>query len=386
MLHYKMWKDEIWYPSDGNMRDLIYALWEFGTDFQHDLNTIRNIRNRYVHGGKISSLDSKSFDKVIGDYIVYLEKENLQTDGKSNTTTIQEEIKSEKSMNEILIIDNSNIRIEIIKNFPNGMRFDYVKFAKNQLVNFAAAEKYIVGSKRAENEGDSFWKTLEGKGFRVKTFNRTNSEKGVDTELVMIGSDAMQNKEPGRLILMSGDKDMEPLIRRAHESGWKTEVWTWSKSINSEYAFDGIIDKVNYLDAYQDEYLYRATEDHQNKEYLGGYRERQSNTAEVQDEYKKTQSSNANQDEYTKRQSSKKEYQKADKTDGGEPDKAADAIGGAIAGGIGIAAVGVAAVALAPVEVPLIAAAAVLGGAGAVIGGIAGWHGRIRVSDNKNKK
>lgn len=257
-------------------------------------------------------------------------------------------------MKEILIIDNSNVYVGMRKQeYPfHKERFDYPKFASQHLQDGNSTEKIIVGSRKFEGEGDGFWNMLRSKGFNTKIFERTYGEKEVDTEIIALGLDAIRDKEPGRFILMSGDKDMGPLIGRAHDAGWKTEIWTWRSHISSEYAYSEIIDKVNYLDDYADELVFHEpTEENPFKEYLGDYK---------------------------KRMSSKKNYgnsdsQKSQHTDEKTSDDSmAGAVGG-VAAGIGVAAVGVAAVALAPVEVSLIASAAVLGGAGALIGGVAGF-------------
>jgi uncharacterized LabA/DUF88 family protein len=266
-------------------------------------------------------------------------------------------------MKEVLIIDDSNVYIGMRKQeYPfHKERFDYPKFARQHLKDEKSAEKIIVGSRKFEGEGDRFWNMLRNKGFKTKIFERAYGEKEVDTEIIALGLDAIRDKEPGRFILMSGDKDMGPLIGRAHDAGWKTEIWTWENGINSGYAFNEIIYKVNYIDDYADELVFHEpTEEEPFKEYLG---------------------------EYKKRTSSKKEDQTSDShksqsTDEKSNDGTAEAIGGGVAAGIGVAALGVAAVALAPVEVPLIAAAAVLGGAGALIGGVAGFFTK---KGNNNK-
>ena len=119
---------------------------------------------------------------------------------------------------------------------------------------------------------------MRKKGFTVTTFERTkHGEKAVDTELVAQGLDALNNyHEPGRLVLMSGDSDMLPLVQRAHTKGWEVIVWTWKDSINPNYAQSESIDSVKFIDDIQDEYVFfEPTEDNPLRETLGQRKHRE---------------------------------------------------------------------------------------------------------------
>ena len=87
----------------------------------------------------------------------------------------------------------------------------------------------IVGSRPLPD--DSLWKDLEELGFKVKVFDRVrNKEKGVDIELAGFISDAIQDyKRPGILVLIAGDGDYGPTLRRALERGWIVEIWFWKE-------------------------------------------------------------------------------------------------------------------------------------------------------------
>ena len=141
-------------------------------------------------------------------------------------------------MADILLIDNSNIFVGLNRFSTSNssrlpVRFDYIKFTKIFFDNEKQVEKILVGSTPPPN--DNFWSFMIKKGFKVTTFERTiNGEKAVDTELVAQGLDAINNyNKPGRLVLMSGDSDMLPLVQRAHDKGWEVIVWTWKDSINT---------------------------------------------------------------------------------------------------------------------------------------------------------
>lgn len=186
-------------------------------------------------------------------------------------------------MTDILLIDNSNIFIGLNK-FSKldsifsrlRVRFDYIGFTKLLFDNEKQVEKILVGSTPPPT--DNFWMLMRKKGFTVTTFERTkHGEKAVDTELVAQGLDALNNyHEPGRLVLMSGDSDMLPLVQRAHTKGWEVIVWTWKDSINPNYAQSESIDSVKFIDDIQDEYVFfEPTEDNPLRETLGQRKHRE---------------------------------------------------------------------------------------------------------------
>ena len=179
------------------------------------------------------------------------------------------------TMADILLIDNSNIFVGLNRFSTSNssrlpVRFDYIKFTKIFFDNEKQVEKILVGSTPPPN--DNFWTFMTKKGFKVTTFERTiNGEKAVDTELVAQGLDAINNyNKPGRLVLMSGDSDMLPLVQRAHDKGWEVIVWTWKDSINTSYKKSAYIDSVLFIDDIQDDYVFfEPTENHGYRETLG---------------------------------------------------------------------------------------------------------------------
>lgn len=181
------------------------------------------------------------------------------------------------TMVDILLIDNSNIFIGLNRfSTPSSsfsrlpVRFDYIKFTKTFCDNDKLVEKILVGSTPPPN--DNFWLFMINKGFTVETFERTpNGEKAVDTELVAQGLDAINNYDiPGRLVLMSGDSDMLPLVQRAHDKGWEVIIWTWKDSITTSYKKSAYIDSVLFIDDIQDDYVFfEPTEGIAYRETLG---------------------------------------------------------------------------------------------------------------------
>ena len=192
-------------------------------------------------------------------------------------------------MVDILLIDNSNIFIGLNRFYTSNanssrlrVRFDYIKFTKIFFDNKKQVEKILVGSTPPPN--DNFWSFMIKKGFKVTTFERTiNGEKAVDTELVAQGLDAINNYDiPGRLVLMSGDSDMLPLVQRAHDKGWEVIIWTWKDSITTSYKKSAYIDSVLFIDDIQDDYVFfEPTEDIAYRETLGQrvYREEEERLA-----------------------------------------------------------------------------------------------------------
>lgn len=170
---------------------------------------------------------------------------------------------------DLLLIDNSNIFIGLNR-FDYGARIDYIKFVKEHTGN-ANQRKVLAGSTPPPN--DSFWKTMENNGFEVYTYKRTKSgEKGVDGKILVEGMEHIsETKNPGELIIMSGDLDMRSLIEKAYSRKWKIILWSWKDSINSEYVSGDLswcVKEIHYLDDVADEVVY-FNDGTYPKEYLG---------------------------------------------------------------------------------------------------------------------
>ena len=135
---------------------------------------------------------------------------------------------------DLLLIDNSNIFIEVKNLVGQDGRFDYDKFVKNY-INSKNQKKILVGSTPPKSDG--FWSTMKSKGFEVHTYERKlNGEKAVDTGIVTEGAFYIAQQEcPGILNILSGDFDMFPLIKKAIEQNWQIVLWSWKDSLSNEY-------------------------------------------------------------------------------------------------------------------------------------------------------
>ncbi len=80
---------------------------------------------------------------------------------------------------------------------------------------------------------DSVWQRIKEHGYDVTLFKRNifNKEKGLDMQL---GIDviilAMRVKPPGIIVLVAGDADYEPVVKKVRSMGWEVEVWYWNNA------------------------------------------------------------------------------------------------------------------------------------------------------------
>ena len=173
---------------------------------------------------------------------------------------------------DLLLIDNSNIFIEVKNLVGQDGRFDYDKFVKNY-INSKNQKKILVGSTPPKSDG--FWSTMKSKGFEVHTYERKlNGEKAVDTGIVTEGAFYIAQQEcPGILNILSGDFDMFPLIKKAIEQNWQIVLWSWKDSLSNEY-LDVKEITIKYLDDVAEDLIYfnRDIDGYYEKEY---FRERE---------------------------------------------------------------------------------------------------------------
>ena len=182
---------------------------------------------------------------------------------------------------DLLLIDNSNIFIEVKNLVGQDGRFDYDKFVKNY-INSKNQKKILVGSTPPKSDG--FWSTMKSKGFEVHTYERKlNGEKAVDTGIVTEGAFYIAQQEcPGILNILSGDFDMFPLIKKAIEQNWQIVLWSWKDSLSNEY-LDVKEITIKYLDDVAEDLIYfnRDIDGYYEKEY---FREREIRLAREKQE------------------------------------------------------------------------------------------------------
>ncbi|CAG8551634.1 2792_t:CDS:2 [Diversispora eburnea] len=150
-----------------------------------------------------------------------------------------------------VFIDNSNIFIEgkysiaesehlgtydIIrrKRCLNNFHIDYGQL----LVTILNGRKLggtpiIFGSHPLPN--DTLWRRAREQGYTVQVYERNsrNQEKIVDIALAYAMSEAILTKDPGTLVLVSGDGNYLPVINSAIKHKWMVETWFWIKGIST---------------------------------------------------------------------------------------------------------------------------------------------------------
>ena len=182
---------------------------------------------------------------------------------------------------DLLLIDNSNIFIEVKNLVGQDGRFDYDKFVK-KYTNFKNQKKILVGSTPPKRDG--FWSTMKSKGFDVYTYERKqNGEKAVDSKIIAKGvSFIVQQDHSATLNLLSGDFDMFPLIEEALEKNWIINLWSWKDSLSNEY-LDVKEITIKYLDDVAKDLIYfnRDIDGYYEKEY---FREREIRLAREKQE------------------------------------------------------------------------------------------------------
>ena len=182
---------------------------------------------------------------------------------------------------DLLLIDNSNIFIEVKNLVGQDGRFDYDKFVKNY-INSKNQKKILVGSTPPKSDG--FWSTMKSKGFDVYTYERKqNGEKAVDSKIIAKGvSFIVQQDHSATLNLLSGDFDMFPLIKKAIEQNWQIVLWSWKDSLSNEY-LDVKEITIKYLDDVAKDLIYfnRDIDGYYEKEY---FREREIRLAREKQE------------------------------------------------------------------------------------------------------
>ena len=182
---------------------------------------------------------------------------------------------------DLLLIDNSNIFIEVKNLVGQDGRFDYDKVVK-KYTNFKNQKKILVGSTPPKSDG--FWSTMKSKGFDVYTYERKqNGEKAVDSKIIAKGvSFIVQQDHSATLNLLSGDFDMFPLIEEALEKNWIINLWSWKDSLSNEY-LDVKEITIKYLDDVAKDLIYfnRDIDGYYEKEY---FREREIRLAREKQE------------------------------------------------------------------------------------------------------
>ncbi|CAG8436480.1 4151_t:CDS:2, partial [Funneliformis mosseae] len=79
-----------------------------------------------------------------------------------------------------------------------------------------------------------FWDKIKSQGFVVHPIKKKpimTREKRVDMQLATRGEQILEERNPGILVIVTGDSGFKPLIRSAMKKGWKVEIWFLSFGI-----------------------------------------------------------------------------------------------------------------------------------------------------------
>ena len=129
-----------------------------------------------------------------------------------------------------VFVDDQNLFWGIVnQDYGKGFRIDF-----GQLLLAAARDTKgiarMVGSAYIAGvipDDDSFWRIAENRGFQVRRgfLGRQNRSKQDDAYLITDMVSTLYEKEgPATIVLMAGDADYAPPLKRALERGWRTEV------------------------------------------------------------------------------------------------------------------------------------------------------------------
>lgn len=144
-------------------------------------------------------------------------------------------------------VDNSNFFIEgqRLAAVESGMALDLSDAFERRIFDFSWQPDYgklhqlICGDKKeigcaklwgSPPPSDSFWKMVERKGFKVKTYEKSHGkEKKVDVAIAYeIAKDsAKMDKSEAEIILVAGDKDFVPVVQDLAEEGFSVCVAFW---------------------------------------------------------------------------------------------------------------------------------------------------------------
>ena len=151
-----------------------------------------------------------------------------------------------------LFIDNSNIFIEAQRVAREKYFFDDELVVRVRISYGGLLEKVrngrtlmetvLVGSRPPQN--DLLWDKLKKLGVTPRIFDRnifSGKEKGVDAELSNSIRDTLEdNKEPGTIAIIAGDRDYVPTLQRCLKKGWNVELYFWSQASAELKKMEGI--------------------------------------------------------------------------------------------------------------------------------------------------
>ena len=146
-----------------------------------------------------------------------------------------------------VFIDDSNLwisgqtaaarKLRNVKKDPR-FRIDYGKLLLMVKKERKLARAFLSGSMPPPY--DTIWKAIEDK-FKLKLFERSHGkEKKVDNELSCqmmetLYKELPKNEEDAVFIVVTGDSDLMPAIKRVLNEKVRIELWSWKHSVSSEF-------------------------------------------------------------------------------------------------------------------------------------------------------
>ena len=164
-----------------------------------------------------------------------------------------------------IFVDDSNVWIEAKKLAANKLNLKSVEDPRlrmdiGKITDVVAKNRKVAWGTLYGSEPpalDSVWHKINERGWKVVVTQRstlTGKEKQVDQQIVSdITALIFGCIVRGKIVIMSGDADMIPAIKRSLQNQWSIEIWTWKNSVSnslSELAKDNQeLMSINILDS-----------------------------------------------------------------------------------------------------------------------------------------
>lgn len=147
-------------------------------------------------------------------------------------------------MSVFIFVDNSNLWIEG-KKFSGKQQNPPVKSNYHYRIEYGKLLGHVLGERELGDvpklygseppPNDSVWNMIRSKGFDVNVFKRNvfGKEKGVDMKMgIDITELVLTAPSSATIAIVAGDADFVPVVEKAREKRWATEVWYWSNAAN----------------------------------------------------------------------------------------------------------------------------------------------------------
>lgn len=156
-----------------------------------------------------------------------------------------------------IFADNSNIWIGAMKHAAvankfrceqdHRVRIDYHELPQIVSQGREVRKATLYGS--VPPPVDTFWERVKRYDWDVKTKVRsvvTGKEKEVDAQIVADVTEVVcsSSQPQGTIIIISGDRDMQPAVEKTLEHGWRIEMYIWKNATSLR----------NHLDSYNKKY------------------------------------------------------------------------------------------------------------------------------------